>query len=163
MSMESIEARFKKMKKNIKFCKECGEYITDDGSCSNPICPDELLPLSKKGELKEWCEEFCEDVYLCNPCVFEDYLKKLVNKFFREIGGENMNIIKYKHHGKEVSVREDVKDKHREHCLCWKCDVFHPEKRGDNCEIANKLFKMCVEYNIVTPVWECPYFGEKKE
>ena len=32
-----------------------------------------------------------------------------------------MSIVKYKHHGVNVSVREDLKGKHREHCLCWIC------------------------------------------
>ena len=71
-----------------------------------------------------------------------------------------MGYIKYNHHGKEVMVREDLKGKHREHCLCWKCAFFNPEDRKVNCPIANALFGMNIMYNIVTPVWECEKFVE---
>jgi len=71
-------------------------------------------------------------------------------------------IIKYDHHGKEVFVDEDLKGKHREHCLCHKCnklDVTDPIK---NCKIAQTNFLICCEYNITTPVYECSAFEEKK-
>lgn len=28
------------LKNYIVFCPHCGEYICDDGLCSNPICPE---------------------------------------------------------------------------------------------------------------------------
>ena len=28
------------MNQYIDFCDECGEYITDNGTCSNPWCPE---------------------------------------------------------------------------------------------------------------------------
>lgn len=62
----------------------------------------------------------------------------------------------YNHHGKEVWVKSDLKGKHREHCLCWTCNHFEPDIRVKNCKIAEVLFGVCIEYNIVTPVWECP-------
>jgi hypothetical protein len=69
------------------------------------------------------------------------------------------NIIKYKHHGTEVSVQEHLKGKHREHCLCFQnCVHFKPENREENCEIANANFKTCVDFNVVLPVWECPKY-----
>lgn len=34
-----MEIKVKKKKIEVKFCKKCGEYITKDGSCSNPFCP----------------------------------------------------------------------------------------------------------------------------
>jgi hypothetical protein len=72
-----------------------------------------------------------------------------------------MKIVKYEHHGSEVSVREDLKGKHREHCLCFSCSKFTPENREENCPIANQVFDTCVKYDLVTPVWECPEFEEK--
>ena len=71
-------------------------------------------------------------------------------------------IIKYVHHGtKEVSVQEHLKGKHREHCLCWQnCKHFTPENRDENCNIANELFGLCVDENIVALVWECPRYGK---
>jgi hypothetical protein len=67
---------------------------------------------------------------------------------------------KYDHHGTEVSVRKDLKGKHREHCLCFSCEKF---KLGtpDKCPVANSLFTFCVLHDLVTPVYECPLFKEK--
>jgi len=71
-----------------------------------------------------------------------------------------MTIEKYAHHGTEVSVQSDLKGKHREHCLCFQgCVNFKPGS-PDNCKIAAAVFKNCVEFNIVTPVWECPEFAK---
>ena len=69
-----------------------------------------------------------------------------------------MSIIKYKHHGVNVSVREDLKGKHREHCLCWICEKFNSKDRETNCNIANKLFEFDKYYSVTTPVWECKKF-----
>lgn len=33
-------------------------------------------------------------------------------------------IEKYIHHGKEVFVDSELKGKHKQHCLCWKCGKF---------------------------------------
>jgi hypothetical protein len=71
-------------------------------------------------------------------------------------------IIKYEHHGKNVSVQEHLKGKHREHCLCYyNCIFFKPEDRENNCSIANKLYQFDVDNNVTTPVWECEKY--KKE
>jgi len=72
-----------------------------------------------------------------------------------------MKYIKYKHHGIDVSVREDLKGKHREHCLCWNCAKFKPEDREANCQIANLLYKFDILHNVTTPVWECKKFKER--
>ena len=69
-------------------------------------------------------------------------------------------ILTYEHHGKMVAVEESNKGKHRENCLCWKCSKFTPDNRETNCPIANKLYAICCEHNVTTPVWECPDFGE---
>jgi len=60
-----------------------------------------------------------------------------------------------------VFVREDLKGKHREHCLCYNCNKFKPEKKRGHCKLAKKLFDFCVKNNMVTPVWECPAFDAK--
>lgn len=67
-------------------------------------------------------------------------------------------IIKYIHHGKEVSVKESLKGKHRDHCLCWNCEKFTPEDRKENCSIANRLYQFDINNNVTTPVWECAEF-----
>jgi len=64
-------------------------------------------------------------------------------------------IINYVHHNEDVFVREDLKGKHREFCLCHRnCDYF------GECEIAKELFELCKRHNLVTPVWECPDYDE---
>jgi len=77
-----------------------------------------------------------------------------------------MAIIQYEHdfHVKKVlvSVQEHLKGRHREHCLCWQnCQFFKPNLL-ENCEIAQANYELCVEYNIVTPVFECPKFTKNK-
>ena len=66
-------------------------------------------------------------------------------------------IIQYEHHGGIVSVDEDQKGKHWEHCLCSRCSNFCKDELW-NCKIAKTNFEMCKKYNIVTPVFECPKF-----
>lgn len=63
----------------------------------------------------------------------------------------------YHRHGVPVAVREDLKGKHRQHCLCYKCHFW------DGCEIRKAVYELNVEHNITTPVWECPRFAEGEE
>ncbi len=70
--------------------------------------------------------------------------------------------MQYEHHEKEVWVREDLKGKHRDMCLCYGCTKFESEAHGNNCPIATILYSMCVENNLVTPVFECPDFEEER-
>lgn len=70
-----------------------------------------------------------------------------------------MAIITYEHYGALVFVDENLKGKHRENCLCWKCGSFKPGM-PENCPIAQKLYKICVKESLVTPVYECPVFVE---
>jgi hypothetical protein len=67
------------------------------------------------------------------------------------------SIVTYEHHGATVFVDEKLKGTHRQHCLCFKCDSFKPGS-PNNCPIAQKLYELCVEYNLTTPVYECPVF-----
>jgi hypothetical protein len=70
----------------------------------------------------------------------------------------------YLHHGERlVWVRKDLKDRHREHCLCHSCEKFKPESRDKNCSIANLVYALCVVENLVLPVWECPVFMRKEK
>ena len=70
-------------------------------------------------------------------------------------------IIRYLHHGLKVYVDEALQGKHREHCLCYKCEKFNPLDRHINCRIANALYDFDVQQALVTPVWECVVFVEK--
>lgn len=69
-------------------------------------------------------------------------------------------IEKYEHHGTTVSVDSGLRGKHRDHCLCHKCGRFFPGEER-NCPIARAVFGNCVEFGIVTPVYECPEFVPK--
>lgn len=69
-----------------------------------------------------------------------------------------MAYVRYAHHGVDVAVREDLRGKHKKHCLCFLCELFTPDDRESNCEIANALYANCVKFGVVTPVYECPKF-----
>lgn len=71
-------------------------------------------------------------------------------------------IEQYEHHGNQVFVQSSLKGTHREHCLCYQCDHFHPGELN-NCGIAQELYGLCVRYSMVTPVFECPEFAPKEE
>jgi hypothetical protein len=55
----------------------------------------------------------------------------------------------------EVAVFESLMKKHKDRCLCFRCEKFEPEDRENNCSIANLLFAACVQCDIVAPVAEC--------
>lgn len=68
------------------------------------------------------------------------------------------NVERYIHHGNDVAVISEVKGKHRDHCLCFQgCKFFKPGEQ-DNCNIAQANYTMCVNYGLVTPVYECPKY-----
>jgi hypothetical protein len=68
--------------------------------------------------------------------------------------------IEYVHHGAKVTVREDLKGTHRDHCLCFSCAKFRPNNHGENCRVANDTFANCAKHNLTTPVFECLNFVE---
>ena len=72
-------------------------------------------------------------------------------------------IVQYEHHGRTMSVREDLKGQHRDHCLCYACAKFIPHDREANCPIASALYAFDVLAGITTPVWECEVFEAKEE
>lgn len=99
------------------------------------------------------------DVYQYTHFICYEIQFKLVGQPDEVINNDEPNIIEYDHHGTVVSVQENLKGLHREHCLCWLgCKKFKPQDREGNCVIANALYKNCVDFNVVTPVLECPDF-----
>jgi len=70
-----------------------------------------------------------------------------------------MKYEKYEHHGSQVWVRRELQGKHWDYCLCIECKNLKIGEE-DNCPIAKKIYKTCVECNVVTPVFECPDFCE---
>ncbi len=73
-----------------------------------------------------------------------------------------MKTERYEHHGVTTTVVSEVKGKHRNHCLCFSCEKFEPIN-GVDCPIAKTVYATCIDYNLVTPVYECPSFVEKEE
>ena len=69
-------------------------------------------------------------------------------------------IVEYIHHGTLVKVDSALMGKHHDHCLCWKCGLFKPGT-SKNCAVAQKLYQICVEHDLVTPVYECPLFQQQ--
>jgi len=75
-----------------------------------------------------------------------------------------------KHTGEPGAEMAPAMSAHREICLCWYCANFkpnspnHPEgepSNPDNCPIAQALYGLCVEHDMVTPVVRCAAFVEK--
>ncbi len=76
---------------------------------------------------------------------------------------QNQKYEVYCHHGVNVTVRKDLKGRHRSFCLCYSCEKFKPDDdRMSNCQIANTLYNLCVLCDITTPVWECKKFVLEK-
>lgn len=69
------------------------------------------------------------------------------------------SIEKYNHHDRDVFVQSNLKGKHRDHCLCFRCGKFKPDSVY-NCERAGKLYEICRDYGMVTPVYECDAFEQ---
>jgi hypothetical protein len=69
--------------------------------------------------------------------------------------------VQYSHHGNIVWVEFENIGKHRDFCLCWSCKKLKPGEE-DNCHIAKAVYKNCVDFKLVTPVWECPEFEWRK-
>lgn len=72
------------------------------------------------------------------------------------MASKSIKIVRYEHHGESVSVMRHLKGKHRKHCLCWANCVHFKPGDPDNCQIAERLFQLCVDTGIVAPVHECP-------
>jgi hypothetical protein len=71
-------------------------------------------------------------------------------------------IITYRHHNADVKVDSDLKGKHASHCLYWRdCKHFNPLEQEKNCMISRALYALDVQFNLVTPVWECPVYEKK--
>ena len=70
-------------------------------------------------------------------------------------------IIRYIHHDQNMAVDSELKGKHKEHCLCYRCLYFWPEIPQKSCSVANILHNLNVTCGLVTPVWECTDFEEE--
>ena len=70
-------------------------------------------------------------------------------------------IEQYEHYGKKVFVQQDLKGKHRDYCLCFKCKKLDVEDIDKNCPIAKKIFSICIDEHLVLVIWECPQFDEE--
>lgn len=68
----------------------------------------------------------------------------------------------YRHHDRLVCVDKDLKGRHREHDLCYRCFRFNPGDPLNNCPIVQRLYELEVELGIAAPVWECPDMVEGK-
>jgi hypothetical protein len=54
-------------------------------------------------------------------------------------------------------TRRDMLGKYRENCLCYEWMEFSPNQ-PDNCPRAQATYLHDVEWDCVTPMWECPDF-----
>jgi hypothetical protein len=61
----------------------------------------------------------------------------------------------------KVWVRENLKGRQKEFCMCWDCAAFRPEADDRGCPIIKDVLDLAARKTIVLPVWECPEFIEK--
>ena len=91
------------------------------------------------------------ELVLC-PCFMETELREAIVRALPSHKYEQ-----YEHHGNQVWVDSALMGLHRAYCLCHRCEKFKPNTE-DNCPKAQRLYELCVEEQMVTPVWECPEF-----
>jgi len=71
---------------------------------------------------------------------------------------ETTEIIWFPHHGEEVACMLGMDGKHRDFCLCHKCDLLNMEDREKNCKTASLLFALDIKCGVTTPVFYCKDF-----
>jgi hypothetical protein len=64
----------------------------------------------------------------------------------------------YEKSGRAVWVRQDLKNRQKEFCMCWECWRFKPQAEDKGCEIIKDVLNLAAQKTIVLPVWECPSF-----
>lgn len=69
-------------------------------------------------------------------------------------------IKRFKWHGRYVTGIKRLVGKNVEYCLCYHCDEFHPGSE-ENCEIAQKVYRMCLKHGLSLNVAICDKFEEK--
>lgn len=80
-----------------------------------------------------------------NKTIFKDDVMCYINKDHRKIW-----------------TRKNIIKKCEKYTLCKDCDHYKPKRNEDNCGVLNILLKLCEDYNIKTPVFECIYFEKKR-
>jgi hypothetical protein len=70
-------------------------------------------------------------------------------------------IKRFNWHGRYVTGIKKLVGKNREHCLCYFCKEFKPSTE-ENCEIAQKVYRMCCKHGLSLNVAICDKFEEKE-
>jgi len=70
-------------------------------------------------------------------------------------------IIKIQREHQELFVDIDHFGKYGDYSLCTKCSKFVPDSKN-NCTIIRELNNINKDLSILTSVWECSQFEEKK-
>lgn len=53
-----------------------------------------------------------------------------------------------------------MKEKKKTHGICWDCHYYMPDDRAMNCNIANRMMYLEMEYNVKVECSECPKYKE---
>ena len=154
----------------------CGEKCGSDLVCS---CEPKFNAEDSASSFAAWLVNFKESDH-----IYEENMMEWVNEFVKE-AKRQQKVVEYEHHGSNVKVREDLKGKHRDHCLCFRCGGFKigsadekllaylqvkirelvetaKEEMSEGCVRSAILYSLCRELNMTTPVWECPECEEKQ-
>lgn len=158
--MEKAEKEAKEASAKSKKAKEAAEKAAAEESEKMKKLEAAAEKKAKEKRIEEMKEQFTELKREFDALGVDEQEEVLSAEPVREAFYTNANITVYSHHGALVNVRKDLKNRHREHSLCYSCQLFKPDTLN-NCHIAQKVYDTCVEYHITTPVWECPEFKLK--
>ncbi len=64
----------------------------------------------------------------------------------------------HERNGVQSWVRNDLKNRQKEYCMCWDCSLFKPDQADKGCLKIKKVLDLAQENQQVLPVWECPDF-----
>lgn len=66
-----------------------------------------------------------------------------------------INVERQEHYGKWVWVNPDTESQRREKCLCLNCENMNTAEKPENCVLAHRLYKVCVDGDIALMVTRC--------
>lgn len=64
------------------------------------------------------------------------------------------------YYGKVVWINPLLEEIRKKECLCLNCKNFKP-KWSNNCIVAEKLYKICVENDLALAVSRCPFWQKR--
>lgn len=155
--LEEIRAEADKVAKIAADAKKAADKATAEEKEKKAKLDAASAKKAKEKRIAEMKRQFTELKKEFDTLGVGEKEEMLEDEDIQEVFYSNASITSYAHHGAMVRVHADLKGKHRQHSLCYQCQLFKPDTLN-NCHIAQAVFENCKKYNLTTPVWECPEF-----